>query len=241
MRAFILAAGLGTRLRPLTDDKPKALVKVAGMTMLERTLHTLSRAGVDSFVVNIHHYGDKIVDFLKKHNNFGYDITISDERDLLRDTGGALKHAAPLLKGDGKFLIHNVDIVSNLDIPWFVGRSLATDAEAALLVSDRKTSRYLLFNDDDMLVGWTNVATGEVKTRVEGLQVDGCKKKAFSGIHMFSDSLLKLMKPYPEKFSVIDFYLDVCQTHKIEAVEYPSLVIQDLGTPDAVAGFSRKK
>ena len=241
MKAFILAAGLGTRLRPLTDDKPKALVKVAGTTMLERTLDTLACAGIDSFVINIHHFGDKILDYLAKHNNFGYDIEISDERDMLRDTGGALRHAAPYLRGEEKFLIHNVDIVSNLDIPWFVGRSLASDAAATLLVSERNTKRYLLFNDDDLLVGWTNVATGEVKTRIEGLNVDGCKKRAFSGIHIFSGSLLSEMASYPEKFSIIDFYLDMCQSHQIEAVEFPSLQIQDLGTPDAVAAFRVKK
>lgn len=240
MKAFILAAGLGERLRPLTNDKPKALVKAAGMTMLERTIRTLARGGFDSFVVNIHYFGEQIIDFLAKHDNFGYDIQISDERDLLRDTGGAIKHAAPLLEGDGKFLIHNVDIVSNLDIPWFVGRSLASDAEASLLVSDRATSRYLLFDDDDLLVGWTNVTTGEVKTPYGGVDVDGCKKKAFSGIHVFSDKLLAEMSDMPEKFSVIDFYLSMCASHKIEAVEYPSLKIQDLGTPAAVQRFRNR-
>lgn len=241
MKALILAAGLGSRLRPLTDDRPKALVKVSGVTMLERTLRNLSCAGFDSFVVNVHHFGDKIIDFLKRHDNFGLDISISDERDLLRDTGGAVKHAAPLLESEDKFLIHNVDIVSNLDIPWFVGRSLASDADATLLVSERKTSRYLLFNDDDLLVGWTNVSTGEVKTHIEGLNVDGCKKRAFSGIHIFSRSLLPLMDSYPEKFSIIDFYLDACTRRRIEAVEFPSLQIQDLGTPAALADFGSRK
>lgn len=240
MKAFILAAGKGERLRPLTNDKPKALVKVGGMTMLERTIRTLAMGGFDSFVVNIHYFGEQIIDFLEKHDNFGYEIAISDERDLLRDTGGAIKHAAPLLEGDCKFLIHNVDIVSNLDIPWFVGRSLASDAEATLLVSDRTTSRYLLFNDDDLLVGWTNVSSGEVKTPYGGIDVDGCKKKAFAGIHVFSDRLLAEMSAMPEKFSVIDFYLSMCSTHKIEAVEYPSLKIQDLGTPSAVARFRNR-
>lgn len=237
MKAFILAAGLGERLRPLTNHKPKALVKVAGMTMLERTIRFLARSGFRSFVVNVHYYGDQIIDFLAEHDNFGYDIKISDERDLLRDTGGALKHAAPLLKGEGKFLIHNVDVVTNLDMPWFVGRSLVSDADATLLVSDRITSRYLLFDDNDILVGWTNVTTGEVKTPFKGLCVDACKKKAFSGIHVFSNGMLSLMPAWPEKFSIIDFYLELCRSYKIEAVEYPALQMKDLGTPDAVAGF----
>lgn len=237
MKAFILAAGLGERLRPLTDHKPKALVKVAGMTMLERTIRNLASSGFRSFVVNVHYYGEQIIDFLAEHDNFGYDIKISDERDLLRDTGGALKHAAPLLKGEGKFLIHNVDVVTNLDMPWFVGRSLVSDADATLLVSDRDTKRYLLFDDNDLLVGWTNVATGEVKTPFKGLCVDACNKKAFSGIHVFSNGMLSLMPSWPEKFSVIDFYLELCRSYKIEAVEYPSFKMKDLGTPDAVASF----
>ena len=237
MKALILAAGLGTRLAPLTNDKPKALVKVGGVTMLERTLNYLSRSGFRSFVVNVHAFGDQIIDFLAEHGNFGYDIKISDERDLLRDTGGALKHAAPLLKGEGKFLIHNVDIVSNLDMPWFVGRSLISDADASLLVSDRTTSRYLLFDDNDLLVGWTNIATGEVKTPYKGLQVDCCKMKAFSGIHIMSNGMLSLMPAWPDKFSIIDFYLELCRSYKIEAIEYPGFKMKDLGTPAAVAGF----
>jgi len=237
MKALILAAGLGSRLRPLTDDKPKALVNVGGMTMLERTIRNLASAGFRDFVVNVHHFGDKIIDYLAEHDNFGYNIEISDERDLLLDTGGAIKHAAPFLKDECKFLIHNVDIVSNLDVPLFIGRSLASDAEATLLVSERKTSRYLLFDDQDLLVGWTNVTTGEVKTPYRGLSVDGCRKRAFSGIHVFATSLIPLMSSLPDKFSIIDFYLDNCRNHKIEAVEYPSLRIRDLGTPAAVAGF----
>lgn len=237
MKAFILAAGLGERLRPLTNDRPKALVEVAGMTMLERTVRTLQSAGFNSFVVNVHYYGEQIIDFLLKQNYFGCKFAISDEMDLLRDTGGAIRHASALLKGDGKFLIHNVDIVSNLDIPWFVGRSLASDAAATLLVSDRATSRYLLFNDDDLLVGWTNVKTGEVKSPYKNLVVDACKKKAFSGIHVFSDLLLAKMKDWPEKFSVIDFYLSNCRKLKIEAVEFHDLKLLDLGTPAAVSAF----
>ena len=237
MKAFILAAGMGERLRPLTNDKPKAIVEVAGMTMLERTIQNLACAGIRSFVVNVHYLGGQIIDFLAEHDNFGYDIKISDERDLLRDTGGALKHAAALLKGEGKFLIHNVDIVSNLDMPWFIGRSLISDADASLLVSDRATSRYLLFDDNDLLVGWTNVKTGEVKTPYKGLQVDYCKMKAFSGIHIMSNWMLSQMPAWPEKFSIIDFYLELCRSYKIEAVEYPGLQLKDLGTPAAVAGF----
>ena len=237
MKALILAAGLGTRLRPLTDNKPKALVEVAGMTLLERTIRYLAAAGFRQFVVNVHYFAQQIVDYLAEHDNFGYDIKISDESDLLRDTGGAVRHAAPLLKGEYKFLIHNVDIVSNLDMPWFVGRSLVSDADATLLVSERSSSRYLLFDDNDLLVGWTNVVTGEVKTPYRDLRLEDCRKKAFSGIHTLSAGMLSLMQAWPEKFSIVDFYLKVCRNYKIEAVEYPSLQLKDLGTPAAVAAF----
>jgi len=237
MKALILAAGLGERLRPLTDDRPKALVEAAGMTMLERNIRTLACAGFNQFVVNIHYYGQQIIDYLSEHGSFGYDISISDERDLLRDTGGAIRHAAPLLEGCDKFLIHNVDIVSNLDYPWFTGRSLASEASATLLVSDRATSRYLLFDDCGLLVGWTNIKTGEVKSPYGRIDVNAFRKKAFSGIHVFSDRLLSEMSSWPEKFSVIDFYLSKCRDFKVEAVEYPGLEVCDLGTPAAVAAF----
>lgn len=237
MKALILAAGLGERLRPLTDDRPKALVEADGMTMLERTIRTLACAGFDEFVVNVHYYGQMIIDYLAERGNFGYEISISDERDVLRDTGGAIRHAAPLLEGCDKFLIHNVDIVSNLDYPWFTGRSVASEAAATLLVSDRATSRYLLFDDDGLLVGWTNVKTGEVKSPYGAINVADYNRRAFSGIHVFSRRLLSEMATWPEKFSVIDFYLSKCRDFRIEAVEYPHLEIRDLGTPAAVSAF----
>ncbi len=239
MKALILAAGMGSRLRPLTDSRPKALVEVGGVTLLERTLRTLSDAGCEGFVVNVHHFGDQIIDFLERNRNFGLDIAISDERDLLRDTGGAIRHAAPLLAGQERFLIHNVDIISNLDYRDFIARCSASRAEASLLVSGRKTSRYLLFGDDGRLCGWTNVSTGEVKSPYAGPEAGRCRPLAFSGIHVFCASLLKEMAALPEKFSIIDFYLQMCVEHSIEAVEVPGLQLSDLGTPAAVAEFEK--
>ncbi len=240
MKALILAAGLGSRLRPLTDSRPKALVEVGGVTLLERTLRTLSDAGCSGFVVNVHHFGYQIIDFLERNRNFGLDIAISDERDLLRDTGGAIRHAAPLLQGEEKFLIHNVDIISNLDYRAFMARCGASAAEASLLVSRRQTSRYLLFSDDDALAGWTNVATGEIRSPYSEFDAGQFRRLAFSGIHVFSSSLLEKMAPLPEKFSVIDFYLQMCSEHRIEAVEEPQLQLSDLGTPAAVAEFEKR-
>ena len=240
MKALILAAGLGSRLRALTDRRPKALLDVGGVTLLERTLHTLSDAGCDGFVVNVHHFGDQIIDFLASHRNFGLDIAISDERDLLRDTGGAIRHAAPLLCGEDKFLIHNVDIISNLDYRQFIVRCGSSRAEASLLVSDRKSSRYLLFDAGGRLEGWTNLSTGELKSPYQGFDAGRCRRLAFSGIHVFSSSLLEEMTHMPEIFSVIDFYLHMCIGHRIEAVEAPGLQLADLGTPAAVAEFDKR-
>lgn len=235
MKALILAAGLGTRLRPLTDDRPKALVEVCGRTMLERTLDTLSSGGITDFVVNVHHFAQKIVDFLAEHDNFGFNIEISDESDLLRNTGGAIRHAAPFLSGEEMFLVHNVDIMSNLDIGWLVDRASSNGALATLAVSERKTSRYLLCNDAGRLVGWTNVITGEVRTPYDNLDVTKCRKVAFSGIHVISGKIFDLLAGYPEEFSVIDLYLNICKDRYIECAEYPGLELKDLGTAAAIA------
>ena len=235
MKALILAAGLGTRLRPLTDDRPKALVEVCGRTMLERTLDTLSSEGITDFVVNVHHFAQKIVDFLAEHDNFGFNIEISDESDLLRNTGGAIRHAAPFLSGEEMFLVHNVDIMSNLDIGWLVDRASSNGALATLAVSERKTSRYLLCNDAGRLVGWTNVITGEVRTPYDNLDVTKCRKVAFSGIHVISGKIFDLLAGYPEEFSVIDLYLNICKDRYIECAEYPGLELKDLGTAAAIA------
>lgn len=235
MKALILAAGLGTRLRPLTDDRPKALVEVCGRTMLERTLDTLSQAGISDFVVNVHHFAQKIVDFLAVHDNFGFNIEISDESDLLRNTGGAIRHAAPYLSGEEMFLVHNVDIMSNLDIGWLAGRASSNGALATLAVSVRETSRYLLCDGAGRLVGWTNVKTGEVRTPYDNLDVTKCRKVAFSGIHVISGKIFDMLAEYPEEFSVIDLYLDLCKKYYIDCAEYPGLELKDLGTAAAIA------
>ena len=164
MKAMIFAAGLGTRLRPLTDRMPKALVPVAGVPMLQRVLCKLRDAGIDSFVVNVHHFAEQIEDFLAENGNFGVPVAISREEGEPLETGGGIKHAAPLLASpEGRFLVHNVDILSNLD----VRRLLAQDAPenlATLLLIDAPADRYLLFDDEMRLAGWTNVRTGEVKS-----------------------------------------------------------------------------
>ena len=163
MKAMIFAAGLGTRLRPLTDNMPKALVPVAGKPMLERVILRLKEAGFNEITVNIHHFGEQIIDFLRAHDNFGTEIHISDERGMLLDTGGGIKKARPFLDGQEPFLVHNADILTDIDLAGLYRHHLESDAESTLLVSERKTSRYLLFDDDYHLHGWINKSTGEVK------------------------------------------------------------------------------
>ncbi|MBR6270230.1 MAG: NTP transferase domain-containing protein [Bacteroidales bacterium] len=232
MKAFILAAGLGTRLRPLTDRMPKALVPVGSVPLLEQLFIRLKDAGYDEIVVNVHHFADMIEDFLAGKENFGLKVKISDERDLLRETGGAVRHAASLLEcPEGHFLVHNVDIISDLDLRWFDARFATGDGQLAdLLVTGRKTSRYLLFDDSMRLVGWTDIRTGEVRSPYPGLDPESCRRLAFSGIHNISTAILPLMASWPEKFSIIDFYLSLCDKYIIRGIEADGVSIFDAGT-----------
>lgn len=232
MKAMIFAAGLGTRLRPLTDTCPKALVEVAGKPLLEHVIEKLKMAGFDDITINVHHFADMIVNYVRAHHNFGIDIQFSDERGKLLDTGGGIKKAAPLIWRGGDtapVLIHNVDILSNADLRLFY--ETHRQADAALLVSSRTTRRYLLFGEDNRLVGWTNTATGEVKSPYPGLNPARCRKYAFSGIHLFSPTLTGEMDKFGDVFSIIDFYLSVCRDYKIYGYPQDDLKLLDVGKP----------
>lgn len=229
MKALVFAAGLGTRLKPLTDTMPKALVPVGGVALLERVMRKLVAAGYNDIVINVHHFADQIRDFVAAHDNFGVKVSFSDETDLLRETGGGIRHAAPLLEGGSEpFLVHNVDILSNLDLAWFRAQHQAGDL-STILVSDRPTQRYFLFDDAGLLVGWTNIATGEVRSPYAGIDPDCCTRLAFAGIHCISPDIFPLMRYWPEKFGIVDFYLSVCRTHAIRAAVMPGLVLHDVG------------
>lgn len=235
MKAMIFAAGLGTRLKPITDTLPKALVPICGKPLLEHVIGRLESAGIDRIVVNVHHFADKIEDYIAAHPHCA-GIVISDERDLLRDTGGGIRHARPYLRGDdgdGRFLVHNVDIISNLDINAFVSE-VRCDALASLVVSERKTSRYLLFDKDSMrLVGWTNLATGEVRSPYPDISPEQCRMLAFSGIHLISDRIFGIMDSmrdkFGEKFSIIDFYLAVASDYPIYGWVPDNFEMADVG------------
>lgn len=233
---MIFAAGLGTRLRPITDTLPKALVPVCGKPLLYHTIIRLRDAGYTDLVVNIHHFPQQIRRYLSQ-NDFGVNIRISDESDRLLETGGAILHAKPLLEDTQEpFLIHNVDIVSNLDIPWFRSR-MPAGALATLLVSPRETRRYLLFDDGMRLVGWTDTATGQVRSPYPGLRAQDCRRYAFAGIHNISPAIFAAFRDLavPERFPIMDFYLDACARYPIMGVPAPDLTVVDVGKLDTLA------
>ena len=234
MKAMIFAAGLGTRLKPLTDHMPKALVPVAGKPMLEHVIQKLIAAGCDEIVINVHHFADQIIDFVKTNNNFGITIHISDETDMLLDTGGGIKKASSFF--NEPFLIHNVDILSNVDLKSLYEYHLTSGNDATLLVSPRKTVRYLLFDEENHLCGWVNKDT--LQTKPEGFvyQPEVQKEYAFSGIHIVSPSLFNYMgENWTGKFPIMDFYLQTCQEAKLGGYAKEDLQLIDIGKPETLA------
>ena len=226
---MIFAAGLGTRLRPLTDKTPKALIEIGGKPILWHIMKWYSRFGINEVVVNVHHLAEQITDYIKSQNDFGIKVDISDESYLLRDTGGGISYARDFLEGSS-FLVHNVDIISDLNLNWFISQA-RPDALSSILVSERKTQRYLLFDDEMRMVGWTNLATGEVKTPFYGLNLSKCRKYAFDGIHFISDGIFKVFDDHGwnGKFSIMDFYIRECKANVIHGIIPEHLNILDVG------------
>ena len=233
MQAMVLAAGKGTRLKPLTDIIPKALVPVADKPLIQIVLDRLAEADVNSVVINVHHHAAQIKNFIGlASHSYKFNISVSDESRELLETGGAIKKARSLFDVQEPVLIHNVDILSNVDISDFYQQSLPNDA--TLLVSSRKTKRYLLFNEDMQLVGWTNIETGEVKSPYPNVQELAKYQFAFSGIHCFSPTLFPRMEQWPDCFSIIDFYLQTCAQANIKGVVKEDLKLLDVGKLDTL-------
>ena len=231
-QAMIFAAGLGTRLKPLTDTMPKALVRIGGQPLLWHVVQKLKAAGYERLVVNVHHFAEQIVDYLKANDNFGLDIRISDETSGLLETGGGIKKALPLFDPESPILIHNVDILSNVRLERLydlAASEAAADAavDALLLVSNRKTKRYLQFDDEMRLSGWKNIETGEVKGE-EG------RSLAFSGIHIIGPATFPLFDDMPDRFGIIDFYLRFCHQCAFLGYEQKDLQLLDVGKLDTL-------
>ena len=238
MKAMIFAAGLGSRLKPLTDTMPKALVPVAGCPMLEHVILKLKASGFTEIVINIHHFGEQIIDFLKTNNDFGLTIHISDERDRLLDTGGGIRKARLFFENSGEpFLVHNVDILSDMNLKELYDFHMQSGSVATLLASRRTTSRYLLFDTERKLRGWINKDTGQVKP--EGFHYDESlyREYAFSGIHVFSPAVFRLMEAprWEGKFSIMDFYLATCGQTDYSGYLAEKLELIDIGTPETLA------
>ena len=238
MKAMIFAAGLGSRLKPLTDTMPKALVPVAGCPMLEHVILKLKASGFTERVINIHHFGEQIIDFLKTNNDFGLTIHISDERDRLLDTGGGIRKARLFFENSGEpFLVHNVDILSDMNLKEPYDFHMQSGSVATLLASRRTTSRYLLFDTERKLRGWINKDTGQVKP--EGFHYDESlyREYAFSGIHVFSPAVFRLMEAprWEGKFSIMDFYLATCGQTDYSGYLAEKLELIDIGKPETLA------
>jgi NDP-sugar pyrophosphorylase family protein len=228
MNAMIFAAGLGTRLRPLTDHKPKALVELNGQTLLQITIQKLIKAGFNHIVVNVHHFSQLVIDYLKENRNFGADIIISDESDCLLDTGGGLKKAAPFFPDGQPVLIHNVDIISSINLADLYATHCKNKVLATLAVRSRPSSRVLLFDEENLLRGWKNISTGELKLPLTATNPNDLNAYAFSGIHIINHELLQLITE-TGKFSMIDVYLRLSASQPIMAYHHDADYWNDVG------------
>jgi NDP-sugar pyrophosphorylase family protein len=233
MQAMILAAGLGTRLKPITEELPKALVEVNGKTLLEIAIRNLIENDFRRIVINVHHFADKVKEFLG-NNTFAADIFISDESDLLLDTGGGIKHAKKFFD-NSPILIHNVDIISNLNLKEFYQYHISDDSVASLVVSNRKSNRYLLFNEADILCGWQDVYKDEKIIVREDSKLN---QLAFNGIHILNPHLIDSF-PDEKVFSVIKAYLKIAGTEDIHAYVSNDIKWIDVGKVDSLEKASQ--
>lgn len=229
---MIFAAGLGTRLKPFTDNCPKALVEIGGKPMLDHVIRRLKSFGFREIVINVHHLGEQIIEYLDTHPHKDLKIHISDEREQLLNTGGGLKKAAPLLATKDPILMHNVDVLSTIPILSMLVEHATSGALATLAVSKRETSRKLLFGDNGQMVGWKNEETGEIRGKVSKSKT--VQDFAFSGIHIIDPILLKMF-PSADVFSIVDLYLTYCAKYPIHAFEHDPSDFLDIGKPEQLA------
>lgn len=237
MKALLFAAGLGTRLKEHTLNKPKALVNLAGKPLLQHAIEHLKEFGISDITINVYHFAEQIIAFVEEHQSFGISIHISDERDLLLDTGGGLKKAGTFLKGADPILIYNVDIVSNLNLNALLEYHQEQKSLATLVVRQRETSRYLMFDQNLLLAGWRNFSNGETRISREESFADA-QPMAFSGIHIIQPEMLELISE-EGKFPIMDLYLRLAKKYPIKAYVDRSEVWMDLGKPDQLQAAER--
>lgn len=230
MKAMIFSAGLGTRFKPWTDRHPKALAIVNGKSLLQRNIKYLQQYGFNDVVVNVHHFAGQITDAVEQNKGWGSNVRISDERDEVLETGGGLLKAQELL-GNETFLTINVDILTDLNLKAFLSFHQQQQSLITLAVTDRATSRYLLFNSYSRLCGWRNKKTGEEKIVLHAPEL---MEKAYSGIALFEPAVFRDI-PFTGKFSLIDVYLSLAAKHKIAAYDHSGDQFIDVGKPESVA------
>lgn len=237
MKALLFAAGLGTRLKAHTLDKPKALVKLAGKPLLQHAIEHLKKQGITDITINVFHFADQVISFVEENNSFGIGIHISNERGQLLDTGGGLKKAGAFLKGDEPILIYNVDVISNLDLNVLLKYHQEQKALATLVVRSRETSRYLMFDKNLQLAGWKNFSNGETRiSRPESFA--DAHPLAFSGIHLIQPELLEMITE-EGKFPIMDLYLRLAKDQSIKAFIDQSDLWMDLGKPEELLAAER--
>jgi N-acetyl-alpha-D-muramate 1-phosphate uridylyltransferase len=230
MKAMLFSAGLGTRFKPWTDTHPKALAMVNGKSLLQRNIEYLARYGIKDVVVNVHHFADQVEEAITKAKGWGSNITISDERDELLDTGGGLLKARQHFN-DERFLTLNVDILTDTNLKSFLAAHQQENALITLAVTERQTSRYLLFNKYNRLCGWRNTSTGDEKIVLEAKDM---YQKAYSGMAIFEPGVFELVEQ-TGVFSLIDLYLSLAHDNKIAGYDHSGSKLLDVGKPDSVA------
>lgn len=229
MKAMIFAAGLGTRLKPFTENHPKALAIVNGKPLLQRNIEYLKSFGIDEIVINVHHFADQIIEFLEENNYFGIEISISDETDQVLETGGGLVKVKANFDED--FLVMNVDILTDLHLTNFIKAHQENKALVTLAVSDRNSSRKLYFNNKKELKGWRNLKTEEEIKAVDSL--DDLNDLAFSGIHVINPALFDKITE-TGKFSIMKVYMDLMKTESIIGFNHSGGILIDVGRPESV-------
>lgn len=232
MKAMLLAAGFGTRLKPFTNTHPKALAVVNGKTLLQRNIEYLQGFDIYKVIVNVHHFAEQIISAIEQNKGWGSEITISDETDAILETGGGLKRAGWYFKDEDDFVLMNCDVLTDLSLNEMISFHKKNKPLATLATTNRESSRYFLFNDENILCGWKNVKTGEEKIIRKEKNLN---QKAFSGLHIINKGIFDLMNQKEIKFSMVDAYLSLCNRHEILSFDHSSTKFIDVGKPESIA------